>query len=154
MFTYLLCFSSELKSCVKCEVDVLAYPSLISLMLSADVKHHEWRIALAVQYWLPSYSGSAPKGLLAFPRSHALIVVSSRSVTFLANQLFVSIYSPRRQRRTATSSRLPSIVAQTARVAKRGDASVRNLTDQPFLPPLAQCSVLATCTSYNWFWAC
>ena len=31
---------SELRSCVKVEVDVLGSPSLISLMVSVDVKQH------------------------------------------------------------------------------------------------------------------
>ena len=35
--------SSELRSCVKVEVAVLDAPSLISLMVSVDVKHHERR---------------------------------------------------------------------------------------------------------------
>ena len=33
--------TAELRSCVKVEVDVLGSPSLISLMVSADVKQHE-----------------------------------------------------------------------------------------------------------------
>ena len=35
MFTYL-----ELRSCVKVEVDVLGFPSLIVLMVPVDVKQH------------------------------------------------------------------------------------------------------------------
>ena len=34
---------SELRSCVKAEVAVLGSPSLISLMVSVDIKHHERR---------------------------------------------------------------------------------------------------------------
>ena len=34
---------TELRSCVKVEVYVLGYPSLICLTVSVDVKHHERR---------------------------------------------------------------------------------------------------------------
>ena len=39
MFTYLL-VATELRSCVKVEVAVLGFPSLISLMVSVDIKQH------------------------------------------------------------------------------------------------------------------
>ena len=35
-----LAVSHRAKSCVRVEVDVLGSPSLISLMISVDVKHH------------------------------------------------------------------------------------------------------------------
>ena len=37
------CSISELRSCVKVEVAVLSFPSLIVLMVSVDVKQHERR---------------------------------------------------------------------------------------------------------------
>ena len=37
------CSVTELRSCVKVELAVLGSPSLISLVVSVDVKHHERR---------------------------------------------------------------------------------------------------------------
>ena len=37
------CSVTELRSCVKVELAVLGSPSLISLVVSVDVKHHEKR---------------------------------------------------------------------------------------------------------------
>ena len=39
---------AKLRCCVKVEVDVLGSPSIISLMVSVDVKHHEIRRGLVV----------------------------------------------------------------------------------------------------------
>ena len=40
---------SEFRSCVRVEVAVLGSPSLISLMVSVDVKHHVYYYALSLR---------------------------------------------------------------------------------------------------------
>ena len=39
---------SEFRSCVKVEVVVLGSPSLISLMVSVDIKHHEKKTGTSI----------------------------------------------------------------------------------------------------------
>ena len=49
--------TTELRSCVKVEVAVLGSPSLISLMVSVDVNHHERRSILRAQELCESRGG-------------------------------------------------------------------------------------------------
>ena len=155
MFTYLFCFSSELRSCVKIRGGRPGLPVPNKPYAFSGRKAPLMNNCFGCTILAPIYSGSAPKGLLAFRRSHALIEVSSRTVTFLANQLFVSWST------VPTGSVARPQVRDCSRLWHKPHESpsermqaCETWPTNLFLPPLAQRSVLATCTSYNWFWAC